>query len=226
MKFSAAARHLSSLDGNTRLYLDLIRANAERFRLRIWAYCLTPNHVHFVVVPDSSAAMTKTFGRTHTDYARHFNLRQRSCGHVWQARFFTCPLDRTHVWFAMAYIARNPVRAGLLEQADSYAWSSAKAHTSGEDRTRMVNRDDWRRQYTGERWREVLRASVSEEALMERLREASVRGRLLGSEDFLEAMERKAGRRLRPLPVGRPKKSDDACDGKQDQSQLRLTIGI
>jgi putative transposase len=170
--------------------------------------------------------MTKTFGRTHTDYARHFNLRQRSCGHVWQARFFTCPLDRTHVWFAMAYIARNPVRAGLLEQADSYAWSSAKAHTSGEDRTRMVNRDDWRRQYTGERWREVLRASVSEEALMERLREASVRGRLLGSEDFLEAMERKAGRRLRPLPVGRPKKSDDACDGKQDQSQLRLTIGI
>ena len=112
----------------------------------------------------------------------------------------------------MAYIARNPVRAGLVEQADSYAWSSAKAHTSGEDRTRMVNLDDWRRQYTGERWREVLRTSVSEEALMERLREASVRGRPLGSEDFLEAMERKAGRRLRPLPVGRPKKSDDACE--------------
>ena len=90
----------------------------------------------------------------------------------------------------------------------------------------MVNLDDWRRQYTGERWREVLRTSVSEEALMERLREASVRGRPLGSEDFLGAMERKAARRLRPLPVGRPKKSDDACEGKEDQVQLRLPIGI
>jgi putative transposase len=62
------------------LYLDLIRANAERFRLQIWAYCLMPNHVHFVVVPDGPAAMTKTFGRTHADYARHFNLRQGVAG--------------------------------------------------------------------------------------------------------------------------------------------------
>jgi putative transposase len=213
-------------ESDYRLYLDLLRANAERFRLRIWAYCLMPNHVHFVVVPEGAVAMAKTLGRTHADYARYFNLRQRSCGHVWQARYFSCPLDRVHVWLAMAYVERNPVRAGFVEEAGSYSWSSAAAHTSGEDPAHILNLGAWRKQYTGERWREVLRTSVSEEALTERLREATVRRRPFGSEEFVEALEQKAGRRLGPLPVGRPKKREDGCGDGEKELQLRLGIGI
>jgi len=213
-------------DEDYRLYLDLLRLNAERHRLQIWAYCLMPNHVHFVAVPERAAALAKTFGRTHADYARHFNLQQRSCGHVWQARFFSCPLGGAHLWLAMAYVERNPVRARLADEAEAYRWSSAEAHLTGYDAARLVSMEAWRKQYTVERWREVLRTSFAEEALAERLREATARGRPFGAEEFVEELERKAERRLRPLPVGRPKKKEETSGDGQRCVQLRLGNGI
>jgi len=74
-----------------RLYLDLLRNYSEHAHLRLWAYCLMPNHVHLIAVPERPEAMASALGRTHADFARHFNLRRRTCGHVWQARFFSCP---------------------------------------------------------------------------------------------------------------------------------------
>jgi putative transposase len=46
--------------------------------------------------------MPAALSRTHADFARHFNLQRRGCGHVWQARYFSCPLDRVHLWQTMA----------------------------------------------------------------------------------------------------------------------------
>ena len=78
-----------------RLYLDLLRSYAEDAQLRLWAYCLISNHVHLIAVPECADAMASALGRTHADFARHFNLRGRTCGHVWQARF-SCPLEAGH----------------------------------------------------------------------------------------------------------------------------------
>ncbi len=210
-----------------RLYLDLLRRNAEHFRLRIWAYCLMPNHVHFIAVPESPAAMAKALGRTHADYARHFNLARRSCGHVWQARFFSCPLDGEHLWRAMVYVERNPVRAGLVEDAALYPWSSAAAHSGMRHRDALLHMQAWQKEYTAERWVEVLRVGLAEEALAERLREATIRGQPLGGEEFVSELEQKARRRIRPLPPGRPRKKREvngtSC-GPPQQTQLEIGI--
>jgi putative transposase len=104
-------------DTDRLLYLDLLRENAARFVLNVWAYCLMPNHIHLVAVLLRPTSLARTLGRTHADYARHFNLRQQACGHVWQARFFSCPLDSWHLWHAMAYVERNPVRARIVADA-------------------------------------------------------------------------------------------------------------
>jgi hypothetical protein len=32
----------------------------------------------------------------------------------WQNRYYSCPLDRIHQWTALAYVERNPVRAGMV----------------------------------------------------------------------------------------------------------------
>jgi putative transposase len=76
------------------------------------------NHVHFVVVPQHPASLARAFGRTHSDYARYANMLRRGCGHLWQARFYSCPLDTGSAWQALAYVERNPVRAGLVERAE------------------------------------------------------------------------------------------------------------
>ena len=95
-------------DADYRMYLDLLRRYSTAHGLAVWAYCLMPNHVHLIVVPRQETSMAKTLGRTHAEYARYFNLNQRSCGHVGQARYYSCPLAGAHLWRAMAYVEQNP----------------------------------------------------------------------------------------------------------------------
>ncbi len=190
-----------------RLYLDLLRANAKRNNLRLWGYCLMPNHVHLIAVPPGPQSLARALGRTHADYARHFNLQHRSCGHVWQARYFSCPMDEVHLWRALVYVERNPVRAGLVAHAGNYIWSSAEAHLSGRDLSGLLDMKPWRQRYTKERWAEALRVGVEEEALGERIHQASRLGRPLGSDQFVAELEDRSGRRLRPRPVGRHPKA-------------------
>ncbi len=204
-----------------RLYLDLLRHYAASAGLRLWAYCLMPNHVHLVAVPERPASMASALGRTHADYARHFNLKHRSCGHVWQARFFSCPLEPAHLWRAMSYMERNPTRAGLVKRAEQYPWSSAAIRLDESGKASFLDMSMWRANYTREQWVEALRSSLEEEAFGRRLQEASRRGRPLGEEEFVTELEGKAGRRLRPSPPGRPRKEKTACD-----EQMTLKIGV
>jgi putative transposase len=53
--------------------------------------------------------------------------------HLWQERFASFIMDETHCLVAARYIELNPVRAGLAETPEGYAWSSAQAHLRGED---------------------------------------------------------------------------------------------
>jgi putative transposase len=61
------------------------------------------NHVHLIVVPGNSTALAKALGRTHSDYARWLHIRRRESGHLWQNRFFSCPLE-TRVYLGSAGI--------------------------------------------------------------------------------------------------------------------------
>ena len=62
------------------------------------------NHVHLVVVPDAPDAPARTLARAHAEYDRHVNIRARTSGHFWQARYFSRPLDRSCCWNALAYM--------------------------------------------------------------------------------------------------------------------------
>lgn len=189
------------------VYLNAFFDYAARYSLRVWGYCLMTNHVHFVVVPERERSLARVFGRTHSDYARYANLALHSCGHLWQARFYSCALDARHAWQALAYIESNPVRAGLVKEAQVYRWSTAAAHCQEDDWDGRLDLEEWRRNFTCERWREVLQGSVADEAWQERIREATRRGNPLGSDAFVERVGRTLGRDLRPHPPGRPPKN-------------------
>jgi putative transposase len=165
-----------------------------------------PNHVHLIAVPANSQALAAAMGRTHADFARHFHLRHRTCGHVWQARYFSCPLDDAHLWQAMAYVERNPVRAHLVDLPEIFPWSSAPARLGKADASALLDLSEWQAQYTREQWKRALQSSINEEAFGRRLQESSRRGRPLGEPQFVERLEHRAGRPLLPLPVGRPRK--------------------
>ena len=102
-------------DTDRLVYLDLLRKYSEEYRLTLWAWCLMSNHIHLLAVPERPNSLDRALARTHSDYARYLNIKRRSCGHVWQARFYSCPVGADHIWTTMAYIEQNPARAGLVK---------------------------------------------------------------------------------------------------------------
>jgi putative transposase len=200
-------------DRDREIYLDAFFDYAARYSLHVWGYCLMTNHVHFIVAPETEYGLARAFGRAHADYARYANIVQRSCGHFWQARFFSCALERSHAWRALAYVERNPVRAGLVEAAEQYEWSSAAAHCYEDTLEGRLDLTEWSGRYNGASWREALRCGVAEAAWAERIREATRRGLPLGSDQFIERMSESSGRDLKPRPPGRPRKPREKAAG-------------
>ncbi len=185
------------------LYLKLLRERSERHHLRIWGYCLMDNHVHLIAAPLSEDSLARTLRQAHADYARYANVRRNATGHLWQNRYFSCPMDDGYCWTALAYVERNPVRAGKAHEAGQYAWSSARAHLAGRDLTGWLDLAEWSKAYSPERWHEVLRTTVEEEAKWERIREATRTGRPLGEAGFILELEQRLHRRLAPEKPGR-----------------------
>ncbi len=149
--------------------------------------------------------MAKALGRTHFLYTQYINRLHARSGHLWQSRFYSCALDDTHLWAALSYVERNPVRARMVRTAWSYHWSSAAAHVSIFDRSGLLDMKAWAREWNPRGWRSEL-GRPEETDHLTKLRRNTHTGRPLGSDRFLSKFETALGRRLRALPVGRPPK--------------------
>ena len=185
-------------------YLDLLAQHAPQCNLEIWAYCLMPNHVHLVGVPQQQDSLSRTFHTVHMQYARYFNNKKNAVGHLWQGRFFSCALDERHLYAAVRYVEQNPVRSGLVSSPEDYPWSSAKGHIAGNKDPVLSGRcflmetvRDWRQYLMTEQDLEAESAVIK----------ASLTGRPCGGSEFIKGVEAYLGRKLTPQRRGRPPKS-------------------
>ena len=100
-------------DQDRALYSKALLDSCLRYELRIRAYCWMTNHTHVIAVPQRPDSLAKAFRRAHSIYALQFNRKHGFSGYLWQDRFYSCPLDERHMWAAVRYVERNPVRAVL-----------------------------------------------------------------------------------------------------------------
>ncbi|HEX6853644.1 MAG TPA: transposase [Candidatus Polarisedimenticolaceae bacterium] len=190
-------------DVERRRYLEIFLEVQPEAALRVWAYCLMPNHVHWVLVPDRSDSMAEGIGRVHRRYAAWLNHRHGWKGHLWAHRYFSTALDDRHLWFAARYVELNPVRAGMLRNPLDYPWSSARANVRGElnpllDPIRPMVK-------ASAEWADWLRAADPETGEIERaIRANTLTGRPTGSAGFVRTMESALGRSLATKGRGRP----------------------
>ena len=200
-------------DDDRRFYLDLMREQTQRQGVHILCYCLMTNHVHLLAVPSSVAGLARAIGEAHRRYTLHINRRSGARGYLFQGRFFSCPLDETHLLSAARYTLRNPVRAGMVARAGDWPWSSAAFHLRECHRDPLVTQPDLPGLAEGAaQWRNWLENDVAEEQ-MQRLRETSRTGRPCGNAHFLERAEQLSGRNLRPRVGGRPRNTQNkSCD--------------
>jgi len=193
------------VDDDRKVYLEILEQQSAKYDLTIMGYCLMSNHIHLIAIPACEDSLAKVIGRTHFIYAQYINRFHKRSGHLWQNRFYSCPLDSRYFYIALSYIERNPVRAKMTRMPWTYRWSSASAHTGGEDEFGLIDVERWRQQSAGINWKSVLRAGMDDRQI-NRIRVYCRTGRPLGSDSFVSRLESIVGRRLRALPIGRPKK--------------------
>jgi putative transposase len=192
-------------DQDRAVYLDLVRENASNCYVSIHGYSLMPNHVHWLVTPRKEDSLATAFGRAHYRYSNYFQAKRRTTGHLWQNRFFSCPLSEDQLERAMRYVEQNPVRAGLVRAAEDYRWSSARVHLEGRDERQLLDLHTWRMLCRAEEWRDLLRW-VPDRAEWEDLERCTFGGKPLGAEGFRQEISLRSGRDVVLRGRGRPKK--------------------
>jgi putative transposase len=200
-----AQQVILATDADRLTYMALLREYAQLYDLSLLGYCLMSNHVHLIAVPHSETALSQSLKHAHGRYAAYWNGRQSSCGHVWQGRFYSCPLDEKHLWEALRYVELNPVRAGMVEKPGLWPWSSAAAHCGFSAPDPILEMECWSKRWTVGGWRCFVAGAESPTELGA-LRRFTHTGRPLGTPEFVAGLEAAMRRPLAPRKRGRPSK--------------------
>jgi REP-associated tyrosine transposase len=200
-----------------REYLALLGEWCPRHGTKIWAYCLMPNHVHLVLVPENVEGLARPVGEVHRRYSRMINFRKNWRGYLWQGRFLSYPMDDAYLLAATRYIERNPVKAGLTESPEEWPWSSAADHITG--RRGGLAEGEWLGEVleiAGCTWGEYLREPDQPDLVVE-LDKRERTGRPLGDVEFVKRIGRMLGRDLLPRKAGRKPKSRASAPGGEQK---------
>jgi putative transposase len=109
------------------VYVSLLSRAARRFRWEVYAWCLMPNH-HHVVLRAPQDGLSDGFRLLNGNYARVTNRRHGRVDHLFRNRFRWVELaSDAHLIGAIAYVVRNPVKAGLCAHAGEWRHSSYRA---------------------------------------------------------------------------------------------------
>jgi putative transposase len=189
-------------DDDYRAYIGLMSEWCNKYRVEIWAWCIMPNHVHLIAVPETEDGLARAIGEAHRRYTRRINFREGWRGHLWQERFASYPMDEHHLLAAARYVEMNPVAAGLAIHPGDYAWSSARGHLTGQDDqvtkvAPLLSLVD--------SWNDFLTLSTEDE--LKTLRKHERSGRPLGDPTFVGRLEESLARALSPQKRGPKQKS-------------------
>lgn len=95
--------------------------------MKLFGFCLMPNHFHFVMEPAHENALSQLMQWLLTSHVRRYHKHYGSSGHIWQGRFKSFPVQRDeHLIMVLRYVLQNPVRAGLSSTAQEWRWSSLR----------------------------------------------------------------------------------------------------
>lgn len=121
-------------DADYQTCLQILGAAASRYPVRIYAYCLMPNHFHLVLSPATDGALSRFMQWFTATHSRrwHWQRGTGGTGAVYQGRFKAFPVQTdNHFLTVCRYVERNPVRAGLVLRAEAWPWSSSSQRLRG-----------------------------------------------------------------------------------------------
>ena len=145
------------------IYLQRLDRLAQRYFVRVHAFALMSNHVHFLVEASRNDGISRFMQQLQAFHARWLHSLQERDGHLWKNRFRVKRIKSPrHYRDALLYIERNPLAAVMVRRAEQYTYSSAAAHAAnsptaiiGEGVNQAIvhlHLDRWHRECDPSRW--------------------------------------------------------------------------
>src|SRR5271157_6014290 len=126
-----ARRAVFETDSDRLVYLSLLQEFARLYRLNILGYCLMRNHVHLIALPRRLDSMPRVLRCTHGRYAAYLNARKAASGHVWQGRYYSCPMDENYRWSAEEWREFLACARGAEQEAEQIRQSTHNGRPLG-----------------------------------------------------------------------------------------------
>ncbi|MFN4258954.1 MAG: transposase [Gemmataceae bacterium] len=203
----AVARHtLFQNDGDYQAFERVFAEALAKHPMRVLAYCVMPNHWHFVLWPERDGDLTVFLSwltLTHT-MRWHAHHQTSGSGHLYQGRFKSFPIETDdHLYTVLRYVEQNPLRAQLVARAEQWRWSSLYLRASGDARaTNLLHA--WPLPMP-RKWTALVNAAQTE-AELARVRQSVKRGSPYGTLSWQQQTARVMGLEATLRPLGRPRK--------------------
>jgi putative transposase len=192
-------------EGDYEAFERTLRETLEEAPMRICAYCVLPNHWHFLLWPEHDGDMARFMQRLTITHVRRWQEHRHyvGLGHVYQGRYKSFPVEEDEHFLAVArYVERNALRANLVERAEQWRWGSLwhRCQAAAGEKAILTACPvelpaDWVER--------VNRADNEKE--LAALRRSVCRGRPYGTRDWQRQIAKRLGLESAYRPAGRPK---------------------
>jgi putative transposase len=110
-------------DRSAALLVDVLRTCVAADRFRVLDFVVMPDHVHLLIGVGPGISIEKAMQFIKGGFSYRLKKELGYAGEVWQRGFSEVRVEgeeslRQH----RKYIARNPMRAGLVQDGEEFAW--------------------------------------------------------------------------------------------------------
>jgi putative transposase len=111
-------------------FVDLLKEIGEVWKARIAAYCIMTNHYHLLIqTPDAN--LSRCMRHINGVYTQYNNRKYSTDGQLFRGRYKSILIDSdSYLLELVRYIHRNPLEAGVVEDLNSFDWSSHRCYLS------------------------------------------------------------------------------------------------
>jgi putative transposase len=192
-------------------YLECLNKASVKYECAVHAYVLMTNHVHLLLSPAGVGAVAHMMQSIGRSYVRYINAAHKRTGTLWEGRYKASLIDsERYLLTCYRYIELNPVRAGMVQRAEDYPWSSHATHVKEVPSNVVVDhplyvalgKDAKERALA---YQALFSHQIDDGDDLKLIRSEANRSGVLGGERFKDEIEAALARRVRPGKAGRPR---------------------
>lgn len=180
---------------------------------QVHAYSLMNNHFHLLMTPGKGDSVSRTLQSLGRRYVPYFNHNTHRAGTLWQGRYRAALVDDQYVLECYRYIEQNPVRSGMVCFPEEYPWTSYHANARSKNDIVIKPHITYLalaeiEQQRCNTYRKMMLEKIDPSRLNE-ISDATNSGRIIGSNEFYELVEKKLQLNIRRMIRGGDRRSSE-----------------